>query len=261
MTSNAKICNNCGYRSINLQDKFCTSCGADFTTVKQVRFDEVLSNNASALGAEYGRTPNAPKSQLAIAFRRFLPGRQTISEEERNATFKYLNDHSAVIVLQTREADRYNSTHSVHSNHLNQTESIHELLEASNRLLICADECVLQHRNLLPVPDRALRSYNAWEDTFDVYRQWVRATYEAFLALSEARTPDSRKVQTLYSEQQKFRILADREDLRLGRAYGLDASNLRRIVNQTDESNEEVRWEPDTQLEDIGSQVIDKDVG
>lgn len=260
MTNNTEVCNNCGRQLINLQDKFCTSCGADLTNVKQVRLDETVSDDATVPGAEYTGRSNGLKFQLTTAFRNFLPAGQKVSEEERKEVLKYFEDHSAVIVLQTREADRYNNTHLEHKNHLNQDESVHALLEASKRLLLCADECILRHRNLSPVPKQALQSHNAWGDTFRLYRQWVRATHEAFLAVLEEKAPNSETVQNLFSEQNKYQIRADRIFLRLGRSFGLVASDLRMIADQIGESTENDLWEPDTQVEDIGSEVMDKDV-
>ncbi len=252
MTSKTKICNNCGRQSINLQDKFCTSCGANLTIAKQVRIDETISDGATVPRAKYSGVPNALRVQLPAAFRQLLTGRKEVSEEERKEVLKYFEDHSAVIVLQAREADRYNVKRLVHRNLLNKSDSVDAMLEASDRLLLCADECVLRHRNLSPIPNQAFQSYNAWKDTFSVYRQWVRATHEAFLAVSQEQSPDSEKVRNLFSEQGKYRISADRKDLRLGRAYGLTASDLQVIVDQIGESTENDQWEPNSQVEDIG---------
>ena len=264
MTSDARICNNCGNGPIKPQDKFCTSCGADLALANQVQLEETSSANASESGTEDEETPTGPgteyveptagpRVQIAMALRRLLPGGQRVSIEEREEILKYIRDNSAVISLQTREAGRYNSILSMHMDHLDKPESIDALLEASSRLLLSVDECILRHRALAPVPERALPSYEAWEVTLDAYLDWVRATNDAFLEVLKATTPSSEKVQDLFSEQEKCQIRADMEDLKLRRAVGLNAGDLSRIVNQEGESMESVQWEPD-----VSSKTLDE---
>lgn len=172
-------------------------------------------------------------------------GGPKISDEEREEILKYFDDSSAVIGLQTREADRYNSELLIHMNHLDEPESVRTLLDASDRLLRCAEECILRQRNLSPLPERASASYSAWSVTLDAYLQWARATHDAFVAISEAKTPLAERVQLLFSQQERHRKFADREDLKLLRPLGLNANDLRRIVDQASESIETVQWEPD----------------
>ena len=204
MTSNARICNNCGHGPLNPQDKFCTSCGADLALANQVQLEETSLANASESGTEDEETPTGPETeyveptagprvQIAMALRRLLPGGQRVSIEEREEILKYIRDNSAVISLQTREAGRYNSILSMHMDHLDKPESIDALLEASSRLLLSVDECILRHRALALVPERALPSYEAWEVTLDAYLDWVRATNDAFLEVLKYRFTRRRK--------------------------------------------------------------------
>ena len=79
----------------------------------------------------------------------------------------------------------------------------------------------------------------------DAYLQWARSTHDAFVAISEAKTPLAERVQHLFSEQERHRKVADREDIKLLKPLGLNANDLRRIVDQASESIETVRWEPD----------------
>jgi len=173
-----------------------------------------------------------------------LFGGPKISEEEREEILKYFDDSSAVNGLQTREADRYNSALLIHMNQLDQPESVRILLDASERLFRCAEECVLRQRKL-SLPERALVSYSAWSATLDSYLQWARATHDAFVAISEGMTPNAERVLHLFSEQDRHRKLADREDIKLLKPLGLNAIDLRRIVDQASESVETVRWEPE----------------
>lgn len=87
-----------------------------------------------------------------------LFGGPKISEEEREEILKYIDDSSAVIGLQTREADRYNSALLIHMNQLDDPDSVRVLFDASERLLLCAEECISRHRRLSPLPERALKS-------------------------------------------------------------------------------------------------------
>jgi hypothetical protein len=58
-------------------------------------------------------------------------------------------------------------------------------------------------------------------------------------------TPNAERVLHLFSEQDRHRKLADREDIKLLKPLGLNAIDLRRIVDQASESVETVRWEPE----------------
>jgi len=263
MTSYARICSNCAFGQIKPQDKFCTSCGAEFPVEVQVQLDDASSDKISEPRSEDRESPTGPRNikvetttgpgvQLAKALRRFLPGGQKVSEEEREEVLSYFNENASVISLQSREAGNYNSTLLVHMNQLDKSESVDTLLAASEKLLICADECFLRHGSLSPIPDRALPSYSAWEATFDVYLQWARATRDAFLAVSKDETPSSETVQNLFSEQETRRNIAYREDSRILRAFGLSVDDLGEIVDGEGESTETVQLEPDPKVGDIG---------
>ena len=64
----------------------------------------------------------------------------TCSPEEREEVLAYRERGLITLGLQARESDRYNSALLIHMNHLNDSESINTMLDASKRLSLCAEE-------------------------------------------------------------------------------------------------------------------------
>ena len=177
-----------------------------------------------------------------------LFGSPSISPEERDEVLAYLDESSAVLGLQTCEAERYNSAMLEHVNQHHEPESAQAMVQASRRLALCAKECILRHGRL-SVPDVAMASHLTQGLVFHAYSEWANAQHDAFVAMSHGRSPFAERVQHLMSESERRRVEAEREEKKLLRPLGLTADDLQRIMVDASQSLEAAKWEPEPDTE------------
>jgi len=174
-----------------------------------------------------------------------LKGRSQLSAEERDDVFDYYRKTLLLTGLQEREADRYNSSVTVHLNSLDDPESVGVMLRASRRLALLGKELLRRHAVLAPVPQIATRDYAAWGLLFRAYATWAQAQYDVFTALSQGREPFWPRVLELKEAEDKQRKMAEREAAELLRAVRAKASDLQQLTAAAQEAELLADWEPE----------------
>ena len=134
------------------------------------------------------------------------------------------------------------NTGSIHLFTMENPESVRILRDASERLRLSAEECVLRQRSLSSVPERALPSYVFWTKALDTYLPWAQRAHDDFVAISEGTPFVKEKAQHLFSQKELHREDADREDRKLLKRLGMNVNDLEEIVDQASKST---GWEPD----------------
>jgi len=177
------------------------------------------------------------------ALNNFFIGKPPIPPPQRTEVLKYFDDSSAILGLQTQQADIYNSALLIHMNHLDEPNSAQSMVAASQRLALCAKECIRRHDSLF-LPEPAAASYAAWNLVLHAYAEWATAQHDAFVAISQGMTPFAERVGQLMAESERLRKKAEQEDLRLLKPMGLNASDIQRIMVAASQAPENAKWEP-----------------
>lgn len=155
---------------------------------------------------------------------------EPITPDGREEVMAYYEKSVRITALQTREADQYNSALLIHMNSLDDSESAKTMIDASKRLALCGKECIRRHASLSPVPDPAAADYAAWGLLYNDYSAWADAQHDAFVALSQGRTPVATRVRELMDTSERQRKVAEREGRNLLQAVGLKGQDLQRFM-------------------------------
>lgn len=177
--------------------------------------------------------------------RRLVTGKPPVSDEEREQVMAYYVDTLGVTGLQDREAVRYNSALIQHMNHMDEPESIAVMFEASRRLSLCGKELIRRHAAMGSIPELAAGDYAAWTLVYYDYSAWADAQHDAFVALSEGRTPFGPRVQELFEQSEKQRKKAETAGQKLLTLVGVGASDAQRLAVAGEKAVATVEWEPE----------------
>ena len=175
---------------------------------------------------------------------RLLTGKPRVSPEEREEARAYYRRSFGITALQTREADRYNSTLVTHMNNLDRPESARALVEASRRIALCAKECIRRHAQVSAVPELAGADYAVWGMVYQDYSNWAEASHDAFVALAQGLTPVASRVQELMDISERRRKAGEESGKRLLRAIGFKAVDLPGLMAAGQEAMDSADWEP-----------------
>jgi hypothetical protein len=104
------------------------------------------------------------------------------------------------------------------------------MLDASKKLALSSKQCMQHHAELTPVPDLAGADYVAWGLTYMDYSAWADAQHDAFVALSQGRTPIATRVRELFDASEKQRMVAERASRNLLQSIGLTGQDLQRFM-------------------------------
>jgi inactivated superfamily I helicase len=175
---------------------------------------------------------------------RLLTGKPRVSPEMRDQVLAYYYESLAITALQTREADRYNSVLVIHLNNLGNSDSVRALVEASQRLALCAKECIRRHSQLTSVPDLAGQDYATWSMVHMEYSNWIEASHDTFVAISKGLTPAIARVQDLFAISEKRRQAGEESGKKLLRSIGFTAADLPGLMAASQQATDAVDWEP-----------------